>query len=401
MKNHKTELIGDFLRAFLPALSHAHQYTSSHQLAASSRDIAYRHLSSVLSETPMLSVKIIENRIVADEEPLEDAIYVNRFIEYFKSRGIQYLHIQRGIDVDELAAFIEAMNAYNASTAADTEWSFPHIQIGKVGLGLVEEKLDEGGEDFIGEGGDEDAADVNQDGEALRRFEKVFNEDLDLMIDIYDAVRTKHDLPATEISRVVADIITAVRQESGLLMSFSPLRALDEYTFTHSTNVCILTIAQATSLGIKDETLHDIGVAAMLHDIGKIFVPVEILNKKGKLTEEEWALIREHPRKGAEYLVDKPDIPRLAVIAAFEHHMAYDFSGYPAVASDWRQNICSQMVTISDFFDSLRTKRSYRGSVETKEIADTMAGMAGKALNPILTKNFLHLVEKLIQESSG
>ena len=395
MKNHKKELVSEFLRAFLPALSHAHQYTSSHQLAVSSKNTAYRHLSEVLAGTSTLVVKIVENRIVADEEPLEDAIYVGRFIEYFMSRGIQYIRIQKGITLDELGAFIEAMNSYNPLTMPDMEWFFPNIHIGKVGLGTAEETPEEDKEDLTGEIEDEEA---DEDNEALRRFEKVFNEDLDLMIDIYDSVRSKHDLPVSEISSVVADIVTAVRQESGLLMSFSPLRALDEYTFTHSTNVCILTIAQAMSLGIKDEILHDIGVAAMLHDIGKIFVPVEILNKKGKPTEAEWALIKEHPRKGAEYLVDKPDIPRLAIIAAFEHHMAYDFSGYPVVASDWRQNLCSQMVTISDFFDSLRTKRAYRGSVETKEIADIMAGMSGKALNPVLTKNFLLLIDKLLQD---
>jgi response regulator RpfG family c-di-GMP phosphodiesterase len=134
------------------------------------------------------------------------------------------------------------------------------------------------------------------------------------------------------------------------------------------------------------------------HDIGKLFVPEEVLNKRGKLTEEELKLMRMHPQKGAEYLVNRPGIPPLAVIVAYEHHMQFDNSGYPSVPGTWRQNICSLMTTISDFFDALRTKRIYRDSVETKIITDQMADMAGKTLNPVLTKNFLILLKSFLKD---
>ena len=104
-----------------------------------------------------------------------------------------------------------------------------------------------------------------------------------------------------------------------------------------------------------------------------------------------------HPQKGAEYLIDKPGIPPLAIIVAYEHHMLYDYSGYPKVSNNWRQNICSQMVTISDYFDALRTKRIYRDSLETKIITDQMTKMAGDTLNPVLAKNFLLLMKKLFE----
>jgi HD-GYP domain-containing protein (c-di-GMP phosphodiesterase class II) len=193
-------------------------------------------------------------------------------------------------------------------------------------------------------------------------------------------------------------MITAIRQESSVLLSFSPLRMLDEYTFTHSTNVCILNLAQAMALGIKGDALRDIGVAALLHDTGKLYVPEEILNKPGKLTDTEWEMIRSHPQRGAEYLLDNPGIPPLAVVVAYEHHMQYDNSGYPQVSRDWRQNICSQMTTISDFFDAMRTKRIYRDALETKIIADQMTKISGTSLNPLLTKNFLILIEKMVQQ---
>lgn len=151
------------------------------------------------------------------------------------------------------------------------------------------------------------------------------------------------------------------------------------------------------ALGIKGEELHEIGVAALLHDTGKLYVPEEVLNKPGKLTDTEWESIRQHPQKGAEYLLENPGIPPLAVVVAYEHHMQYDNSGYPQVSKDWRQNICSQMTAISDFFDAMRTKRIYRDDLETNIIADQMAKMSGTALNPILTRNFLVLIEQMIR----
>jgi HD-GYP domain-containing protein (c-di-GMP phosphodiesterase class II) len=200
-----------------------------------------------------------------------------------------------------------------------------------------------------------------------------------------------------EIKNLVTDLIAAIRHESSVLLSFSPLRVLDEYTFTHSTNVSILNLAQAMALGIKGEELHEIGVAALLHDTGKLYVPEEVLNKPGKLTDTEWESIRQHPQKGAEYLLENPGIPPLAVVVAYEHHMQYDNSGYPQVSKDWRQNICSQMTAISDFFDAMRTKRIYRDDLETNIIADQMAKMSGTAFNPILTRNFLVLIEQMIR----
>jgi HD-GYP domain-containing protein (c-di-GMP phosphodiesterase class II) len=262
----------------------------------------------------------------------------------------------------------------------------PNIQLGKVSIGF---KAEEGGGGYaIGGAGDTHFGNIQANG-------------LNLTSDIYHAVKNNGKLPLSEIKNTVTEMIAAIRQESAVLLTFSPLRILDEYTFTHSANVCILNLAQAMALGVKGDALRDIGVAALLHDTGKLCVPEEILNKPGKLTDTEWEMIRQHPQRGAEYLLDNSGIPPLAVVVAYEHHMQYDNSGYPQVPKDWRQNICSQMTTISDFFDAMRTKRIYRDALETKIIADQMAKISGTSLNPVLTKNFLILIEKMVQESQS
>jgi HD-GYP domain-containing protein (c-di-GMP phosphodiesterase class II) len=382
MNPEKRALAHNFLRTFIPALTYAHQYTTSHQHTTSSINIAYTHLLEAIGGDPALPLMMIDDRIVVDEEPLEDALYISRFLRFFKSRGIQHLRFSQGITVKELTSFIE-MLTIKADSSTDTI-PFPSIEYGKVGLGYK-----------TGEKGESKTAQLCQ------YFKDIPTKELNLMMDVYEAVKNNRKLPNLEVRVMVGDIIAAIKHESLILRTFSPVRVLDEYTFTHSTNVCILNLAQAMALGIKDELLHDIGVAALLHDTGKIFVPEEVLNKEGKLTDKEWEMIRQHPRKGAEYLIDSQGIPPLAVIVAFEHHLQYDNSGYPKVSKEWRQNLCSQMTSVADVFDALRTKRIYRDSMETKVIADRMMNMAGTSLNPLLTKNFLVLMKKVMEGSDS
>ena len=149
------------------------------------------------------------------------------------------------------------------------------------------------------------------------------------------------------------------------------------------------------ALGIEGQLLHDIGIAAMLHDVGKLYVPEEVITKDGELTDEEWDLMRSHPAKGAQHLLDTPGVPRLAVAVAFEHHMRFNLEGYPKVSKDWELNLCSQMTTISDMFDALRTRRSYREPMEAERIALIMKSNSGVDLHPVLAKNFLNILRKL------
>jgi hypothetical protein len=380
MNQRKQGLIDNFLRTFIPAVTHAHQYTTAHQLTTTAINTAYGLLLDAIGVDQTIAFMIIDDRVIMYDEPLEDTLFTNRFARIFKSRGIEHLCISRGITEEEMTALIEVLTGH--SPLSDDLGYLQNVQFGKVSIGYKAEGL-EGGP-TIGGTGD-------------THFGTIQANSQNLAIDIYHTVKNNGKLPLSKIKDAVTEIIAAIKQESSMLLAFSPLRILDEYTFIHSTNVCILNLAQAMALGIKGDILRDIGVAALLHDTGKLFVPEEVLNKPGKLTDTEWEMIRSHPLRGAEYLLDNPGIPPLAVVVAYEHHMQYDNSGYPHVPKDWRQNMCSQMTAISDYFDAMRTKRIYRDALETKIIADHMVKISGAALNPVLTKNFLVLIEKMIQ----
>jgi hypothetical protein len=384
MNSRKRDLINDFLRTFIPAVTHAHQYTTSHQLTVTTISTAYTHLLEAIGKDQSIAFMIIDDRVIMYDEPLEDTLFSSRFVRIFKQRGIQHIRIFQGITEEEITSLVEMLTA--RSPISDDIDFLPNIQLGKVSIGYKAEALGEGNP-LGGAGGS--------------HFDAIQANNLRLTSNIYHAVKNGGEFPLSEIKNTVSDMIAAIKQESSMLLSFSPLRILDEYTFTHSTNVCILNLAQAMALGVKGDALRDIGVSALLHDTGKLFVPEDVLNKTGKLTDTDWEMIRSHPQRGAEYLLDNPGIPPLAVVVAYEHHMQYDNSGYPQVPKDWRQNMCSQMTTISDFFDAMRTKRIYRDALETKIIADQMIKMSGTALNPLLTRNFLILMEKMIQNAQA
>ena len=148
-------------------------------------------------------------------------------------------------------------------------------------------------------------------------------------MEIYEAVKSNRRLQVVGLSEIVAGFINVFAGYADPLLTLVPLRNMDEYTFTHSLNVCLLNLAQATALGIEGQLLHDIGLSAMLHDVGKLFIPAEILNKPGKLDDKEWALMQQHPVRGAEYLLDNPGVPRMAVINAYEHHLRFDLRATP------------------------------------------------------------------------
>ncbi len=172
------------------------------------------------------------------------------------------------------------------------------------------------------------------------------------------------------------------------------LKSADEYTFTHVINVCILTMSQAESLGFKGEYLYQIGIASVLHDVGKLFVPEEIIRKPDMLTREERSIIETHTIKGAKYILNLENIPKLAVLGAMEHHIKYNGSGYPLIRGGWQPNIVSQMIAIADVFDALRSRRSYSEPKSLELIKQILQQEKGTTFNPFLVDNFLKLIER-------
>ena len=377
----ESRLIQDFIRHLLSATANASLYGTAHPQVVRLSSQAFASISEILGSRPEVTLIVVENELIIDGQPQELSLFLNRFTQILKSRGIGTIKLQSNLTRSEVDALIGGL-AKQLDDGAQTMDSSEHIRLGKVDLRAS------------GSYGDKDLS-----GEEKRqlRLPDMPREELARFMEIYEAVKNKRKLQINGVFDVVSGFINAFRQEGKALLAMAALRDSDEYTFTHSTNVCVLNLAQAMSLGIEGQLLNEIGVAAMLHDIGKLFIPEEILTKKDNLSNDEYEIMMQHPVKGARHLLETPGVPRLAVIVAYEHHMRFNMSGYPIVSQNWQQNLCSHMTTISDCFDAMRTRRPYREPMPMHEITEIMNRLTGRELHPALTRNFLKIITGLTE----
>ena len=366
---------GEFVRCAVTAVSNGSLYSGDHPQVARLCQKAIFHLQETMEGQAGISFMGIDGAIVCEGDRIDDNLFMNRFAQTLKDKGVENVEIQRGITCQELQAFITSLVKKKSGPPAVL--AAPHIRLGKIDVAMTQSA----------------ASDLRRQVEKEGLLDVPLAE-LDLLKEIFTDVKRQKSLRVVGIQEIVAALVDSVRQEAIALNALIPIRNLDEYTFSHSLNVCILNLAQAMAMGIEGQSLHDIGIAALLHDIGKLFIPEEVLNKPGKLNEEEWALIRQHPLKGAQYLMAVSGTPRLAVVTAFEHHMKFNRTGYPAIAADWKQNLCSQMTTVSDFFDALHTHRSYRSSLDVGQIRVLMHERSGREFNPLLMENFFKILHQ-------
>jgi HD-GYP domain-containing protein (c-di-GMP phosphodiesterase class II) len=377
-----SQYILDFFRHLLSATANASLYGTTHPQVERLSAQAYASISLSLEHAPEFTLMVIDNELVIDGIPQELNLFLSRLIQILKAKGIGFIKVVKGITREELDILIAGLTRLQNDANREIA-SSEHLRFGRVEVRLRqdEQSVDSGNED------------------TPRRIQlpELRNEELSRLMEIYMTVKQHQKLKITGIVEIVSGFVEAFRQEAKPLLVMAALRDTDEYTFTHSANVCILNMAQAMALGIEGQLLNDIGVSAMLHDIGKLFIPEEILTKKGKLTDTEFNLMKLHPVKGARYLLETPGVPRMAAITAYEHHTKFNLSGYPKVPSGWCQNLCSQMTMISDFFDALRTRRSYREPMGLGQISAMMRKMMGTELHPDLTINFLLILSKLIK----
>jgi len=174
------------------------------------------------------------------------------------------------------------------------------------------------------------------------------------------------------------------------------IKNFDEYTFAHSVNVCVLSVSLGVRLGLSKRELSELGFAALFHDVGKVRLPLNILNKPGELNEQEWEEVRKHPVFGVKTLLSKRSLDRFstrAMVVSFEHHLNLDLSGYPQLSFKKDLNLFSRIVTIADVYDSMTSGRVYAKTPLTPDEAlRRMLGKEGKAFDPVLLKVFINML---------
>ncbi|MBY0489108.1 MAG: HD domain-containing protein [Gemmatimonadaceae bacterium] len=231
---------------------------------------------------------------------------------------------------------------------------------------------------------------------ARERARRTYARSIEVTREVLTSARLGRSQGLRQAKRAVQGIVDMIMTDSASLLGMTTLRDFDEYTFVHSVNVCILSVALGRRLGLTKTQLLDLGLASLLHDIGKARIPLEVLNKQEPLTEDEVALMRTHTWHGVLALFSLPTgalRPWRAMITAYEHHMRIDHSGYPTVVRPRTLNFYSKIIAVADAFDAATTERVYRDAVWTPH--DALRGMRDNprlGLDPSLVKAFINLV---------
>lgn len=199
-------------------------------------------------------------------------------------------------------------------------------------------------------------------------------------------------LDVTEVKTMVNKILEELLKNGNILYNLSEIKSVDDYTFEHSVNVCILSLITGIGLGFDQHRLRELGVGAMMHDIGKLCIPREILKKPSQLTVEEFEEIKKHTILGYELLKKSDQVDLVSAYIAFGHHERFDGSGYPLQLKNDNIQICARIVAVADVYDALTSDRVYRKRLKPNEVYEYITTLGVHHFDPRVIESFVKYV---------
>jgi HD-GYP domain-containing protein (c-di-GMP phosphodiesterase class II) len=320
-----------------------------------------------------------EGEVLFGEQMLfEESVLFDQLIRDMTALGVGSLQINRGVDLEELTRAMSVLTGHSEGIAeagglqaVHSAYGLEHVKIGHVSS-VDHARLSEG--------------------DAATGTKAAYSAAVSLVREIDRLVKMDRHVPASKVKSAVRSLVQNVTTNRYGMLQLTGLRNYHEYTFYHSANVAILSLALGSMITSDQRFLSSLGTGALLHDIGKLAVDSDILNKPGALTPEEWATVRHHPIHGAEMVSLLPGVDKSAVVTILEHHMRMDGSGYPASTRDHKQHLASRIVAITDVYDAMTSKRSYSAARVQDEAMLLLVKSAGTALDPVLVRLFVRLM---------
>jgi len=362
------------------AVTNMRLYSTKHPKINRYLEDAYGELYRLFLDKPITTIMLIDDQMVVDNVPLKNrGSRGDQFARILKENAIEYITFKSGISKQDFYFLVKQL----ANPEGETIKSSEYLKLGKVELRVDEKTVTQ-----------EDITLSDDEKEHLLALSSVRDDKLGEIRIMCSQISKRKSIDIQVVDELIKAFIRGFSYGINPIHMLAKLKSVDEYTFTHVVNVCILTMSQAESLGFKGEQLYEIGIAAVLHDSGKLFIPDEILNKPGRLTDNERSIIETHTVKGAQYILGLKNISKLAVLGALEHHIKYDGTGYPNISKKWKPNIVSQMIAIADVFDAMRSRRVYKDAKPVSLIVKILTQEKGTSFNPLLVDNFLKLLNE-------
>ncbi|HEV3216281.1 MAG TPA: HD-GYP domain-containing protein [Vicinamibacterales bacterium] len=375
--NLRHQLSDDLLRRFGAVLRGVQLYSPTHPIVTRNLDALADALRALHAHDTTVVIGLLGDELIVGDLPMSKASSsMGELIRRLRSLGIERITFAPEVTAEELRAFVdkfgEVEKTLGRSTQEDLAGQLESASI-KVGRVTITERAPED---------DTDAATIR----------KLYAEAVSVASVVWESARTDEHPDPTSAQSMIDGLAQAVLQNRAALMALTALKEYDNYTFTHMVNVSILTMAQARGLGIEGPMLREFGMAALMHDIGKVKTPTEILNKPDKLTAEEFAIMKRHTIDGAEILRGTAEIPPLSPVVAFEHHLRIDGSGYPDGVSRPTLNLATMLCGIADVYDAMRSQRKYQQAFPSERILTVLQRNDGSQFDQHLVRRFVQLI---------
>ncbi len=302
-------------------------------------------------------------------------------IEEFKKIGLGTIIFEKTMTEDNIKALLSAIQTSGQSdipfqTLCDGLASVPHIQIKEL------QKIRE------------DTEYHNK----KKQIKKTYSSAVSITKGVLSKAESGEAINLKKSKRVIASITDQILEDESrsILLGMTTLKDYDDYTYHHSVNVSILAIAFGHKLGLPKMKLAELGLAALFHDLGKIKIPLEILNKPSALSDIDWQTLRQHPVWGTVTILKIKGINESSMnlaIPAFEHHLNYDLSGYPELKNKIPLDLYSKIITIADKYDAMTSSRVYsRTAIPPDKVLGLLIEQSGKKIDPYLLKAFVRMI---------
>ena len=360
----------DLVRKLAAAIRSAQLYATGHPIVVRSVSALIESLTVIHASSSSLAIGIVGEDLVVGDIPVPRAAEnMGELMRRLQQAGVERIAIDRGVETTELTQLISTLAAADPNRVSALT-GLKHIRVGRL---QVEKRVEAPAGD-------------------MATIKRLYDDAVTVAGRLWETAQVEGKPDPNAGRGIVDSLAQAVAQNRTALLALTALKNYDDYTFTHMVNVSILTMGQARGLKIEGALLREFGLSALMHDIGKVKTPTEILNKPDKLDEREFEIMKRHTVDGAEILRRTPEMPTLAPIVAFEHHLRLDGTGYPNGVKRGQLNLATMLCGVADVYDAMRSQRSYQQAFPTDRILAVLQRNDGRQFDQNLVRRFSQLV---------
>jgi len=377
----------DFLLHFYAALRSLKLYPIENEQVQRNLDELQRSATALLRLDDDLEIRLSGEFIFVNSTRLrlglDNFASFSHILTTLRQCGVGVLGVDADVERREWQVLLSLLLSFSAR-----DWT-PNK------LAELQQKMFQGGIAHVSLEPPHEDEEIEDDEKAKEVAKRTYEQTVAVTKEVVNSVRMGRSASVKKVKRAVQGIVDQVLKNEVSMVGLTTIRDYDEYTFVHSVNVTIFSVSIGKRLSLSKLQLYDLGLAALFHDVGKSRVPLEVLNKQGSLSEDEWRIMQSHPWLGVLVLFSLRgygEIPYRPIIAAYEHHMKIDLTGYPKSIRPREMSVFSKIIAVADAFDAATSRRVYTTTpLQPADVLKEMWENPRRGQDPVLVKAFINL----------